>query len=445
MIIFNSILLVILDFYIYKSLRATRMKFPKHPAFAWLWWGYSILLIGAIILSIYANIPLIVRSIILVTFFMTFTTKFIFALILLADDIRRGGVWLKRILFPVKTQKAILADKMAARDNLDPKEQLDETYEMGKPDLPENPVKGISRSEFLTKAGILVASTPLIPLSWGMISGAYDYRIRRQKLYLPELPRTFDGLRIAQISDVHSGSFYNKKAVLGGIEMLLAEKPDMVFVTGDMVNNLANEMREYQDIFAKIQAPLGVFSVLGNHDYGDYHFGREDSPAKVKNLQDLISSQRIMGWDLLMNEHRSIEVDNEKIAIVGVENWGTGRFPKHGRLQEALTGTEEFPVKLLLSHDPSHWRAEVLPQSNIDVTFSGHTHGMQFGVRTEHLKWSPVQYLYKEWAGLYRDGKQQLYVNTGFGFLGYPGRVGILPEITIFELVRGEDPKIKKA
>lgn len=427
MVVFNSIILVILDFYIFKGLRATRMKFPKSPAFSWLWWGYSLFLLAAIFISIYTNTPLAIRSIILVVFFMTFISKFIFSLILLMDDIRRGGVWLKRILFPVKSRKEVLAQKMTSPD-----------AEKGKPLLPERPVKGITRSEFLTKAGILVASAPMVPLSWGMISGAYDYRVRRQKIYLPELPQAFDGLRIAQISDVHSGSFYNKKAVQGGVEMLLAEKPDMVFVTGDMVNNLANEMRDYQDIFAKIQAPLGVFSVLGNHDYGDYHFGREDSPAKVKNLLNLIETQKIMGWDLLMNEHRSIAVGNEKIAIVGVENWGTGRFPKHGRLQEALAGTEEFPVKLLLSHDPSHWRAEVLPQSNVDVTFSGHTHGMQFGVRTEHLKWSPVQYLYKEWAGLYREGEQQLYVNTGFGFLGYPGRVGILPEITVFELIRGK-------
>src|SRR5690606_24941140 len=240
---------------------------------------------------------------------------------------------------------------------------------------------------------------------------------------------------------IHSGSFYNKKAVTGGVELLLAEKPDIVFFTGDLVNNLSNELRDYQDIFSKVKAPLGVYSVLGNHDYGDYHFGRESSPAKDKNLADLIDAQRIMGWDLLLNEHRTIRVGNEEIAIVGVENWGTGRFPKHGDLGAALQGTEDIPVKLLLSHDPSHWRAQVLTQSDVDVTFSGHTHGMQFGVRTEHLKWSPVQYIYKEWAGLYREQNQQLYVNTGFGFLGYPGRVGILPEITIFELIRGTQPE----
>ena len=305
--------------------------------------------------------------------------------------------------------------------------------------LPEEPVHGISRSEFLTKSGILVASLPIFPLSWGMISGGYDYKIIRQKLYLPNLPASFHGMRIAQLSDVHSGSFYNKKAVLGGIEMLMGEKPDAVFFTGDLVNNVASEMRDYQDIFAKLKADLGVYSVLGNHDYGDYYFGREDSAAKRKNLQDLKETHRVMGWDLLLDEHRDIVVNNEQIAIVGVENWGTGRFPKKGDLTKALSGTEESPVKLLLSHDPSHWRAQVL-DTDVDVMFAGHTHGMQFGVRGEHFQWSPAKYVYKEWAGLYEEQKQQLYVNVGFGFLGYPGRVGMLPEITVFELIKGEKP-----
>ena len=240
-------------------------------------------------------------------------------------------------------------------------------------------------------------------------------------------------MRIAQISDVHSGSFYNKKAVLGGVEMLLGEKPDMIFFTGDLVNNVATEMRDYQDIFAKLNADFGVFSILGNHDYGDYHFGHEDSAAKRKNLKDIIETQAVMGWDLLLDENRTIKIGNEEIAIVGVENWGTGRFPKKGDIQKALRGTEDKAVKLLLSHDPSHWRAQVL-DTDVDAMFAGHTHGMQFGVRGEHFQWSPAKYIYKEWAGLYQEGASQLYVNTGYGFLGYPGRVGIAPEITIFEL-----------
>lgn len=439
MVIINSIILIVLDFYIYKGLRATRLSFPRTRLFSRIWWSYSLLLLVSIFVSIYFNIPLAIRSIVLVAFFMTFVSKFIFALILGIDDLRRGGVWLKRILFQLGSRGMDSASTAMGRGAgmADPGPVVEAPID--KP-LPERPVKGITRSEFLTRAGIVVAAAPLLPLSWGIISGAYNYKVRRQKIYLPNLPAAFDGIRIGQVSDIHSGSFYNKTAVTGGVDLLLAEKPDIVFFTGDLVNNLTNELRDYQDIFSKVKAPLGVYSVLGNHDYGDYHFGREPSAAKDKNLADLIDAQRIMGWDLLMNENRIIRVDNEELAIVGVENWGTGRFPKHGRLDEALQGTGEVPVKLLLSHDPSHWRAEVLPRTDVDVMFAGHTHGMQFGVRTEHLKWSPVQYLYKEWAGLYREREQQLYVNTGFGFLGYPGRVGILPEITIFELIRGEQP-----
>lgn len=427
MVIINSIILLVLDFYIFKGLRATRLGFPKTRLFARIWWGYSLLLVAGIFVSIYVNIPLALRSVILVAFFLTFVSKFFFAVVLGLDDLRRGGVWLKRILFRlVRGVRAVPAEPRPAIDT--------------PPPLPERPMKGISRSEFLTRAGIVLAAAPLAPLSWGIISGAYNYKIRRQKIFLPNLPKAFDGIRIAQLSDIHSGSFYNKTAVTGGVDLLLAEKPDVVFFTGDLVNNLSNELRDYQDIFSNVKAPLGVYSVLGNHDYGDYHFGSEPSAAKEKNLADLIEAQRMMGWDLLMNEHRTLRIDNEELAIVGVENWGLGRFPKHGRLDQALAGTEEIPVKLLLSHDPTHWRAEVLPQRKVDVMFAGHTHGMQFGVRTEHLKWSPAQYIYKEWAGLYRENDQQLYVNTGFGFLGYPGRVGILPEITIFELIRGDEP-----
>ncbi|UZJ64989.1 metallophosphoesterase [Sphingobacterium sp. KU25419] len=248
-------------------------------------------------------------------------------------------------------------------------------------------------------------------------------------------------MTIGQISDVHSGSFYNRKAVNGGVDLLLMEKPDTIFFTGDLVNNVASEMRDYQDIFSRVKADLGVFSSLGNHDYGDYYFGKEDSAAKRKNLQDLIQTHKVMGWDLLNDENRILKVNNEELAIIGVQNWGTGRFPKHGDLKKALLGTEEQAVKLLLSHDPSHWRAQVL-DTDVDVMFAGHTHGMQFGVRLKNVQWSPAKYVYKEWAGLYREKEnKQLYVNVGYGFLGYPGRVGILPEITIFELIKGNDPK----
>ncbi|WP_442795533.1 metallophosphoesterase [Pelobium manganitolerans] len=402
------LLLLAFDVYIYK---AVLNIYPAWSAkrkrrFAQLWWGYTAVLFVGVLLSMSFGIKLSFRTVFLVAFFITFMSKLVWALVLLVDDIRRGTFFLKQKV--VKQQPEANAEKNA-----------------------------IPRSEFLVKAGMALAAVPLSSLTWGVVSGAYDYRIRRQVLTLENLPREFDGIKIAQISDVHSGSFYNKKAVLGGVEMMMAEKPELAFFTGDLVNGKAGEMRDYQDIFAKIKAPLGVYSVLGNHDYGMYEKWKNEA-ERVKNIEDVKNTHGIMGWNLLMNEHRRVKVDGAEIGILGIENWGIGRFPKFGKMEEAVKDTDDLAVKLLLSHDPSQWRAQVLKDyPQIDVSFAGHTHGGQFGVETGYGNWSPVQYIYNEWDGLYREGKQQLYVNVGYGFLGYPGRVGILPEITIFELKRG--------
>ncbi|MES2417212.1 MAG: metallophosphoesterase [Bacteroidota bacterium] len=404
-------IVLLLDFYCYYAIIATfkQWRSKTKRSFAIVWWAINSLLIIGVFAAIYLNLFLSLRAIILVAFFLLSVGKVMMLPFLVADDLRRFA--LKLIHFTKK--KA--ASPVKEPDTSGP----------------------ISRSAFLVKAGLVAAAVPLSSLSWGIVSGAYDYQIKRVKLILPNLPKAFDGIKMGQISDIHSGSFYNKTAVKGGVEMLMAEKPDFIFFTGDLVNNLTNEVRDYQDIFAKVKAPLGVYSTLGNHDYGDYHFGRESSPAKVKNLQDMIATHKVMGYDLLMNEHRRLKVDGEEIGILGIENWGMGRFPRYGKMELAVQNTTDLPVKLLLSHDPSHWRGEVLERyPDIDAMFSGHTHGMQFGVRLKEFQWSPVQYIYKEWAGLYREKQQQLYVNVGYGFLGYPGRVGILPEITIFELKR---------
>jgi predicted MPP superfamily phosphohydrolase len=405
------LLVLALDFYIYKAIMGARTNWSdvKRKRFSIVWWTINILFFVGIFLSIYFNIRLTIRAIILVSFFLSFIGKVFFALFLLVDDLRRLAIWIQRKL--VKTKTSNIA---------------------GAP---------IKRSDFLLKAGTITAALPLASLSFGIISGAYDYKIVRQKLYLANLPKSFDGLALGQISDIHSGSFYDRKAVLGGVEMLLKEKPDLIFFTGDLVNNIASEMKDYQDIFSKVKAPLGVYSVLGNHDYGDYYFGRGPSAAKAKSLADVKQTHKNMGWNLLLNEHRSIKIGGEEIGILGIENWGAGRFAKYGRMDLTVQHTDHFPVKLLLSHDPSHWRAQVLENyPQIDAMFSGHTHGMQFGVRTKEFQWSPIEYIYKEWAGLYHEKNQQLYVNVGYGFLGYPGRVGILPEITIFELKSGPAP-----
>ena len=407
-----SILLILIDIYIYKAIRSVSWKWKnnKYLSFTYIWWGYTLLLIIGVFISIFFNIKFLLRSIILVVFFLTFVSKIFILLFLITDDLRRGFIWIKRKL------------KSKPRGE----KSMDSTYQ-----------QAIPRSEFIIKAGTLVAALPLASLTYGVVSSAYDYRIKRKTLFLPNLPKAFDGITLGQLSDIHSGSFYDKKAVLGGVEMLLKEKPEFVFFTGDLVNNLASEMRDYQDIFSKVKAPLGVYSILGNHDYGDYFFGKGGSTAKSKNLADVKVTHKNMGWDLLLNENRRIKIEGEEIAVLGIENWGVGRFAKYGQMDKAIKNTDDVPVKLLLSHDPSHWRAQILPQyPQIDAMFSGHTHGMQFGIVTEKFQWSPAQYVYKEWAGLYQEGAQQLYVNVGYGFLGYPGRVGMLPEITIFELRR---------
>ena len=407
-----SILLILIDIYIYKAIRSVSWKWKnnKYLSFTYIWWGYTLLLIIGVFISIFFNIKFLLRSIILVVFFLTFVSKIFILLFLITDDLRRSFIWIKRKL------------KSKPRGE----KSMDSTYQ-----------QAIPRSEFIIKAGTLVAALPLASLTYGVVSSAYDYRIKRKTLFLPNLPKAFDGITLGQLSDIHSGSFYDKKAVLGGVEMLLKEKPELVFFTGDLVNNLASEMRDYQDIFSKVKAPLGVYSILGNHDYGDYFFGKGGSAAKSKNLADVKVTHKNMGWDLLLNENRRIKIEGEEIAVLGIENWGVGRFAKYGKMDKAIKNTDDVPVKLLLSHDPSHWRAQVLPEyPQIDAMFSGHTHGMQFGIVTEKFQWSPAQYVYKEWAGLYQEGAQQLYVNVGYGFLGYPGRVGMLPEITIFELRR---------
>ncbi len=409
-LIIISILLIIIDIYIYRAIRSVSWKWKgqKHLSFTYIWWGYTFLLIAGVFISIFFNIKFLLRSIILVVFFLTFVSKIFILPFLIADDLRRAMVWISR--------------KLKRKESAG-----------------QNKTNAIPRSEFLIKAGTLVAAIPLASLTYGVVSSAYDYRVKRKTLYLPNLPKAFDGIKLGQLSDIHSGSFYDRKAVIGGVDMLLKEKPDMVFFTGDLVNNVASEMYDYQDIFSKVKAPLGVFSVLGNHDYGDYHYGQGSSPAKIKNLADVKQTHKNMGWDLLLNENRRLKIDGDEIAILGIENWGVGRFAKYGRIDLAVKDTDDVPVKLLLSHDPSHWRAQVLPEyPQIDAMFSGHTHGMQFGLVTDKFQWSPAQYVYKEWAGHYKEGLQQLYVNVGYGFLGYPGRVGILPEITIFELRRGD-------
>jgi predicted MPP superfamily phosphohydrolase len=272
-------------------------------------------------------------------------------------------------------------------------------------------------------------------LAKGVFKGGYDYRIHHVPLYLKNLPPAFEGLKIAQLSDIHTGSLLDQDAVKKGMDMMMAEKPDVIFFTGDLVNNETKEAYNYANMFSELKAPMGIFSIYGNHDYGDY-ISWETKAAKQKNLDDLAKLHFDMGWHLMRNEHLTLDKGGQRIGLIGVENWGNkGRFQKFGDIDQAIKNMPDVPVKLLLSHDPSHFDDIVsIKHPDIDVTFSGHTHGMQFGFEFGKIKWSPSQYIYPHWAGLYEVNGSRLYVNRGFGFLGYPGRVGIMPEITIFEL-----------
>ena len=293
------------------------------------------------------------------------------------------------------------------------------------------------RRKFVSQIALGLAAIPFVGTAWGMIKGKYDYRVHKVKIAFKDLPNAFHGFTITQLSDIHSGSLDDVAAVKRGIDLANAQKSDMLVFTGDLVNNVATEMDPWIDHFSQLDAPHGKFSILGNHDYGDYVQWPSEE-AKAKNLEDLKEVHGKIGFRLLLNESLHLEKNGEKIALIGVENWGKRGFVKHGDLDKAIAPIEDSMFKVLLSHDPSHWEAVTVPHAKrVHLTLAGHTHGMQFGIEIPGIKWSPVKYIYPQWAGLYPKEGQYIYVNRGFGFLGFPGRVGILPEITVIELVKG--------
>jgi predicted MPP superfamily phosphohydrolase len=292
------------------------------------------------------------------------------------------------------------------------------------------------RRKFVSQIALGVAAIPFVGTAWGMIKGKYEYRIHKIKIAFKDLPEAFHGFKITQLSDIHSGSFDNPQAVQHGIDMANAQKSDLIVFTGDLVNNVATEMNDWIDHFSQLSAPMGKFSILGNHDYGDYVQWPSEE-AKQRNFEALKHVHKQIGFRLLLNESVHIEKDGQKIALLGVENWGKRGFVKHGDLDKAIANIGDDEFKILLSHDPSHWEEKTVPHhKHIHLTMAGHTHGMQFGIEIPGIKWSPVKYIYKQWAGLYEKAGKYIYVNRGFGFLGFPGRVGILPEITVIELAK---------
>ena len=302
------------------------------------------------------------------------------------------------------------------------------------------------RRKFIRNLGVLAAAIPFAGIIYGVWKGRFSFKIFRETLVYKDLPEAFDGFTIMQISDIHAGTFDSLDVVQKGIDLMKTEKVDLLLFTGDLVNGFYKEVEPYMEAFATTEAKFGKFSVLGNHDYGRPYFPFENDAALEEHHQKLAECHALMGFQLLKNEHRLIEKDGATICLAGCENWGESHhFPKNGDLAKTFNKVPDNMFTVLMSHDPTHWDHQMANTRNIlnfpkkvHLTLSGHTHGMQFGVELPFFKWSPVKYIYKNWAGLYEDVTgQKLYVNRGFGEIGYPGRVGVWPEITLIELKKG--------
>lgn len=405
-----ALIMLLLDYYVFQAVKVVTQPLSERWRILvhYSYWVVSVLTIAALL-----SFPFIqalqssrtYRNYVFAILVGLFLAKLVGSLIFFTDDIRRVLPWAVNKAIKIKGNSFV-----------------GENGDM------------MSRSTFLSWAGLGLGGTLFGTLLMGFVN-KYNYQVKKHTLRFPNLPKAFNGLKLLHISDIHSGSFQDPAAVMRGVNLILQQQADLILFTGDLVNDRASEMDEYKAIFSRLKAPMGVFSTLGNHDYGDY-VQWPSAESKIANLESLKQVHAEMGWKLLMNEHQVLERDGEKIALLGIENWGAkGRFPKYGKMDQAYPGTESISFKILLSHDPSHWDAQVKTSyPDIDIMLSGHTHGMQFGLENPYFKWSPVQWMYKQWAGLYEDGKQKLYVNRGFGFIGYPGRVGILPEITVLEL-----------
>ena len=403
-------MMILLDTYFFQAVKNIAQNLsPKTKTIIYtFYWSITILAVLGFLLFVYTEQNFLgkkVRTYLFAIIIGLFLAKITGLVFFLVDDLRRGIQWLSGKLFFNNT------------------------------DMDDMSGDGITRSTFLSWVGIAAGTTLFGSLVYGF-SNQYKYQIKRVKLAFDNLPASFKGLKIIHISDIHSGSFMDKNAVAHGVEMIMKENADLILFTGDLVNDKATEMENYVDVFSQLKAPMGVFSTLGNHDYGDYVQWPINGITKEQNLLNLQKVHADMGWRLLMNEHVVLKKNEDEIALLGIENWSNkARFPKHGRMDLANAGTEKYPFKILMSHDPSHWDAQVKTDyKEVDLMLSGHTHGMQFGVELPGFKWSPVQYVYPQWSGLYESEKQKLYVNRGFGFIGYPGRVGQLAEITVIEL-----------
>ncbi|RCH54136.1 metallophosphoesterase [Mucilaginibacter hurinus] len=399
---------LLLDWYIYSGLRTWASDWQPRWRFI-LTWGYIILSLAVTATFLFAILYVDMshgmshfHSWALSVFLAFFVSKLVFVIVLSLGDLGRFVVGI--------TQNAGRGEHT-------------------EPYFP-------ARRKFISELAVLLAAIPFASFFYAMFRGKYDYKVHKHTVYFKELPQAFDGFTITQISDFHAGSVDNPEAMQKGIDLVIAQKSDLFVFTGDMVNNLAEEVAPFINRLSKIKAQYGQYSVLGNHDYGDY-IQWDSQKAKEENLEQLKKHHKAMGFRLLRDEAIPLEKDGEKIYLLGVENWGHG-FVQKGDLDIALRNVDKDAFKVLLSHDPTHWEQKVRYHATpVHLTLSGHTHGAQFGIETEGFRWSPVQYRYLQWAGFATHHNRKLYVNRGFGFLAFSGRLGIWPEITVLTLKRG--------
>lgn len=408
---------LLIDLYVFSGVKTLTagLEARTRRIIHWIYWGISIgLILGLFgffaMASSYKGFPRPAMTMFGI-FLLFFVPKLVFAIFLLGEDIYRllrGGFMAGRNMFVSEEDKAALFE---------------------------------SRRKFIGTVAGFAAAIPFVGILHGMTAGKFRFRVRRETVHFPDLPDAFDGFTITQLSDIHVGSFdpdADREEIRRGIEIANELGSDLMVFTGDLVNNTASEMDPWMNEFSRLKGKFGQFSILGNHDYGLYVNWPENE--RLQSFNRVCDIHGEIGFDLLRNEHRVIEKDGQKLYLLGVEDWGEG-FLKEGKIEDALTGVPDDAFKILLSHDPSHFD-EMISQmpEHIHLTLSGHTHGAQFGVEIPGVKWSPVQMRYPHWAGLYKEAKRFIYVNRGFGFLGFPGRVGIWPEITVITLKKGEHP-----
>ncbi|HEK21232.1 MAG: phosphohydrolase [Mucilaginibacter sp.] len=406
-----SAITLLMDWYVFNGLRTLTADWQSRMARLALPWGFLIISVGVTVVFLLGiNSLNSARGMTpfhewMLSLFLTFfVTKLVFCIVLSMGD-------LGRFIYGIS-------------------HNIGSERKPGEPYFP-------ARRKFISEIAVLLAAIPFASFFYAMFRGKYDYKVHRQTIYYDELPEAFDGFTITQLSDIHSGSFDNVDAMQRGIDLAKAQKSDLFVFTGDLVNNAAWEIEQYIDRFSQIKAPFGQFSILGNHDYGDY-IQWDSEQAKRDNLEKLKRHHAELGYRLLLDENVQLEKNGQKIALIGVQNWGRG-FIQIGNLEKALQGVDDKAFKVLLSHDPTHWEDKVrYHKTDIHLTLSGHTHGAQFGVETAGLRWSPVQYRYLDWAGLVKQNNRHLYVNRGFGFLAFSGRLGIWPEITVITLKKGK-------